>query len=83
MRTEELAPGLRIMIRYGGDPAPSLYVLGDYRDYSRGTAAWYRVEKTFRTPKTFGARYKPHLEFFIGSGTGKCWIDHVEIVEAK
>ncbi|MBQ7208670.1 MAG: DUF4838 domain-containing protein [Lentisphaeria bacterium] len=83
VRTENLTPGLRIMIRYGGDPAPSLYVLGDYRDYIRDTVNWYRVEKIFRTPKTFGTQYKPHLEFFIGSSTGKCWIDHVEIVEVK
>ena len=83
VRTEDLTPGLRIMIRFGGSPAPSLYTLGDYRDYIRGTADWQKVEKTFRTPKEFGTQYKPHIEFFIGKSTGKCWIDHVELVEVK
>ena len=83
VRTEDLTPGLRIMIRYGGKPAPSFYVLGDYRDYIRGTADWQRVEKIFRTPKEFGTQYKPHIEFFIGNSTGKCWIDHVELVEVQ
>lgn len=83
VKTEELTPGLRIMIRYGGKPAPSFYVLGDYRDYIHGTVDWKKVEKTFRTPKEFGTQYKPHIEFFIGKSTGKCWIDHVELVEVK
>ena len=83
VRTEKLNPGLRIMIRYGGNPAPSLYILGDYRDYIRDTVNWYRVEKTFRTPREFGKQYPPHIEFFIGKSTGKCWIDHVELVEVK
>jgi hypothetical protein len=83
VRTENLIPGLRILIRYGGDPAPPLYVLGDYKDYIRDTVNWYRIEKTFRTPKQFGTRFKPFLEFSIGKSTGKCWIDHVELVEVK
>ena len=81
VRAEKLNPGLRIMIRYGGNPAPSLYVLGDYRDYIRDTVDWYRVEKNFRTPKKFGTQYSPHIDFFIGKSTGKAWIDHVELVE--
>jgi len=83
VRAEKLTPGLRIMIRYGGNPTPSIYVLGDYRDYIRGTVNWFRVEKIFHTPKEFGKHYPPHIEFFIGKSTGKCWIDHVELVEVK
>ena len=83
VRTENLIPGLRIMIRYGGQSAPGLYVLGDYRDYIRDTVDWYRVEKTFRTPKKFGKQYPPHIEFSIGRSTGKCWIDHVELIKIK
>ena len=81
VRTEKLDPGLRVIVRYGGDPAPPLYILGDYRDYIRDTVDWYRVEKIFRAPERFGREYAPHIEFFIGKSTGKCWIDHVELHE--
>ena len=83
VRTEKLDPGLRVIVRYGGDPAPPLYILGDYRDYIRDTVDWYRVEKIFRAPERFGREYAPHIEFFIGKSTGKCWIDHVELREVK
>ena len=51
IRTENLTPGFSGIIRFGGDPAPARYILGDYRDYIRDSVEWYRVEKTFRTPK--------------------------------
>ena len=81
IRTEKLTPGFRGIIRFGGDPAPARYILGDYRDYIRDSVEWYRVEKTFRTPKQFGTQYKPFIDFFISKSTGKAWIDHVELVE--
>ena len=79
VRTENLAPGLRILIRTG----TTFYVLGNFRDYIRGTVNWYRVEKIFRTPKQFGKDFRPFLEFNIGKSIGKCWIDHVELYEVK
>ncbi|MBO4646843.1 MAG: DUF4838 domain-containing protein [Lentisphaeria bacterium] len=81
IRTEKLNPGFRGIIRFGGDPAPARYILGNYRDYIRDSVEWYRVEKTFRTPKQFGTQYEPFVEFFISKSTGKCWIDHVELYE--
>ena len=67
VKTEALQPGLRGMVRFGGGPARSIYLLGDYRDYIRGTADWYRVEKIFTAPAEFGGEYEPHIEFFIKS----------------
>ena len=67
VRTENLAPGLRILIRTG----TTFYVLGNFRDYIRGTVNWYRVEKIFRTPKQFGKDFRPFLEFNIGKSIGK------------
>ncbi len=82
-RTENLTPGLRIIVRYGGDPAPACYILGDYRDYIRDTTPWHRIEKQFRTPKQFGTQYAPFIQFFIGNSTGNAWVDHVELVEVE
>ena len=85
VRTEKLTPGLRVIFRFGGDPAQPVYVLGNYKDYIRDTVDWYRVEKTFRAPPKFGTTpgHGPFIEFFIGKSTGKCWIDHVELYEVK
>ena len=83
VKTEELSPGLRGIIRFGGDPAPALYLLGDYRDYIRGTNNWYRVEKRFTAPKVFGKKHGIFLDFFVSRSKGKCWLDHVELFEVK
>ena len=83
VRTEELTPGLRVIVRYGGDPAPARYILGDYRDYIRDTTPWHRIESQFRTPKQFGTQYSPFIQFSIGNSTGKAWLDHVELIEMK
>ena len=79
VKTEELMPGLRALLRFGGDSTPVIYALGDFRDYIRGTNQWYRVEKVFRAPEKFGKRYQPFVEFFIGGSKGKGWVDHVEL----
>ena len=85
VRTEKLTPGLRVIFRFGGDPAQPIYVLGNYKDYIRDTVAWYRIERTFRAPKKFGKipGHGPLIDFTIGKSTGKCWIDHVELYEVK
>ena len=83
VRTEELTPGLRVIVRYGGDPAPARYILGDYRDYIRDSTPWHRIESQFRTPKQFGTQYSPFIQFSIGNSTGKAWLDHVELIEMK
>lgn len=79
VRTEKLTPGLQVYIRTGS----TFHVLGTWRDYIRNTVDWYRVEKVFRTPKQFQKGFRPFLEFNIRKSTGKCWIDHVELVEVK
>ena len=82
IRTENLAPGMRAMVRFGGEPGGSFYVLGNYLDYIRGTTPWQRIEKVFTAPGRFGTDYQPHLEFAVGrKSSGKCWIDHVELCE--
>ena len=83
VRTEKLMPGLRVIFRFGGDPAQPIYVLGNYKDYIRDTVDWYRVERTFRAPEKFGTipGHGPFIDFTIGESTGKCWIDHVELHE--
>ena len=85
VRTEKLTPGLRVIFRFGGDPAQPIYVLGNYKDYIRDTVSWYRIERTFRAPKKFGKipGHGPLIDFTIGKSTGKCWIDHVELYEVK
>lgn len=80
IKTEDLSPGFRGIIRFGGAPAPARYILGDYRDYIRGTNNWFRVEKRFKAPGTFGKKHPVMLDLFIGKSKGKCWIDHVKLV---
>ena len=83
LKTEELTPGFRGIIRFGGDPAPARYVLGNYKDYIRGTVNWHRVEKHFTAPEVFGKKHGIFLDFFVGKSKGKCWLDHVELREEK
>ena len=79
VRTEKLEPGLRVLLRTG----TTQYLLGSGKDYISDTVDWYRVERSVHTPKTFQENYKPVLEFNIGKSSGKCWIDHVELIEIK
>ena len=84
VKTQDASPGLRALIRFGGGKAGGLYVFGTYLSFIRGTVNWYRVEKVFKTPKAFGGQYAPRLDLFVSAKErGKCWIDHVELVEIK
>ena len=58
-------------------------MLGNYKDYIRGTVNWHRVEKHFTAPKVFGKRHGIFLDFFVGKSKGRCWLDHVELREEK
>ena len=47
-----------------------------------GTHKWRRMALTFRAPPKFGTEHKPHIAFFLFTkNSGRCWIDHVELVE--
>jgi len=83
VRTENLKPGLMPMVRLGGKgKAGTIYLTGTYLDFIRGTTLWTRHEYILTTPdQELGQNFPPHLEFTIGTSTGKCWIDHVEMTE--
>ena len=82
VKAENASPGLRGLLRFGGAPAPAIWLLGTYKDYIRGTSDWYRVEKVFTAPKVFGKKHSPWFQLSVGKNAkGKCWVDHVELVE--
>lgn len=83
LRTQDLTPGFKGIIRFGGQPAVPCHVFNDYRTSVSGTNYWIRVEKVFTSPAKFG-KNKPYIALFIpANSTGKCWIDHVELIEIK
>lgn len=48
-----------------------------------GTMPWQHLEFTFKTVPETGKRKKPILYFSIPSGSGKAWIDSVQLEEIK
>lgn len=84
VRTENLYPGLRGTLLFGGSPARNIPVFDHNRRILSGTNKWQRVVKYFRAPEVFGTKYKPQITFLIGKkSSGRCWIDHVELTELK
>ena len=84
VKTQNAKPGLRALVRFGSTKAGGVYVFGTYLSYIRGNTTWHRVERVFKTPKEFGKQYNPRLDLFVSNKeAGKCWIDHVELVEVK
>ena len=84
LRTQDLKPGFKGIIRFGGQPAKPCHVFNDFRTSVSGTNYWMRVEKIFSTPTVFGKINKPYIAFSIPqNSSGKCWIDNVELVEIK
>jgi len=81
-RTEDLSPGLCPLIRLGVNGG-TFYVLGTYLDFIKGTQPWTRYEYILTVPARIAEKHPPHLEFSIRKSTGKCWIDHVELLELK
>ena len=84
IRTENLKPGVRAMVTFGGPPANNVHVFDHNQIYLSGTHPWRRIVKTFQAPDVFGTKRVPQLSFGLGKkSTGKCWIDHVELIEVK
>ena len=82
VKSEEMLPGLRASIRFGGGEVKNLSLFDRPTNMLVGTHKWRRFVVVFRAPPKFGTAHKPHIAFFLFTkNSGRCWIDHVELVE--
>ena len=82
VKSEDMKPGLRASIRFGGSGIKNLSLFERPTNMLVGTHKWRRMVLTFRAPPKFGTEHKPHIAFFLFTkNSGRCWIDHVELVE--
>ena len=81
-KSEEMLPGLRASIRFGGGDVKNLSLFDRPTNMLVGTHKWRRFVVVFRAPPKFGTAHKPHIAFFLFTkNSGRCWIDHVELIE--
>ena len=82
VKKNDISSGFYINLRYGFKGKDSTY--RPIKNAFTGTIPWTRMEYVFRTPKAkIGTDSSPYLEFNTRKTTGKCWIDHVELVKVK